>query len=130
MVEKGLRGGICHVIHRYSKTNNKCMKNYDKKESSYIWYLHGNYLHGWAMSQNINCRWFEMKKKMIICNEVFLKSYDEDSDKGYILELDIKYPNDLHDLHSNLPFLPETMKINKCNKLVCNLYDEDLILFT
>ena len=63
MVEKGLRGGICHVIHRYSKTNNKCMKNYDKKESSYIWYLHGNNLHGWAMSQNINCRWFEMKKK-------------------------------------------------------------------
>ena len=46
MVEKGLRGGICHVIHRYSKTNNKCMKNYDKKESSYIWYLHGNNLHG------------------------------------------------------------------------------------
>ena len=46
MVEKGLRGGICHVIHRYSKTNNKCMKSYDKKESSYIWYLHGNYLHG------------------------------------------------------------------------------------
>ena len=70
------------------------------------------------------------KKKMIICNEVFLKSYDEDSDKGYILELDIKYPNDLHDLHSNLPFLTETMKINKCNKLVCNLYNEDLILFT
>ena len=70
------------------------------------------------------------KKKMLICNEVFLKSCDEDSDKGYILELDIKYPKYLHDLHNNLPFLPETMKINKCNKLLCNLYDEDLILFT
>ena len=70
------------------------------------------------------------KKKILICNEVFLKSCDEDSDKGYILELDIKYPKYLHDLHNNLPFLPETMKINKCNKLVCNLYDEDLILFT
>ena len=56
------------------------------------------------------------KKKMLICNEVFLKSCDEDSDKGYILELDIKYPKYLHDLHNNLPFLPETMKINKCNK--------------
>ena len=70
------------------------------------------------------------KKEILICNEVFLKSCDEDSDKGYILELDIKYPKYLHDLHNNLPFLPETMKINKCNKLVCNLYDEDLILFT
>ena len=45
-------------------------------------------------------------------------------DKGYILEVDVAYSKDLHDLHRDLPFLPERMKINKCNKLVCNLYDK------
>ena len=51
-----------------------------------------------------------------------LKKYDEESDEGYILEVDLEYPKDLHNLHNDLPFLPERMKINKCNKLVCNLY--------
>ena len=52
------------------------------------------------------------------------KNYDEDSNKGYILEVDVEYPKDLHNLHSDLPFLSERMKIKKCNKLVCNLYDK------
>ena len=54
----------------------------------------------------------------------FVKNYDEDSDKGYILEVDVKYPENLHDLHSDLPFSPERMKIDKCKKLVYNLYDK------
>ena len=63
----------------------------------------------------------------------FIKNYDEDRDKGYILEVDVgyskadckaRYPENLHDLHSDLPFLPERMKINKCTKLACNLYDK------
>ena len=57
-------------------------------------------------------------------NEKFIKNYDEDSDKGYILEVDVKYPKKLHGLHKDLPFLPERMKIDKCKKLVCNLYDK------
>ena len=58
-------------------------------------------------------------------NEDFIKIYDEDSDKGYILEVDVEYPKNLHDLHSDIPFLPERIKINKCGKLVCNLCDKN-----
>ena len=65
-----------------------------------------------------------MDKKCIYIDKDFIKNYDEDSDKVYILEVDVEYPKNLHDLHSNLPFLPERMKINKCKKLVCNLCDK------
>ena len=57
-------------------------------------------------------------------DEDFIKNYDKDSGKGYILEVDIKYPKNSHDLHIDLPFLPERMKIDKCKKLVSNLYDK------
>ena len=50
--------------------------------------------------------------------------------KGYILEVDVKYPKELHDFHSYFPFLPERMEINKCKKLVCNLYDKKKICST
>ena len=54
MVEEGIRGGICHVLYRYVRANNKYMKNYDKnKESSCIQYLDANNLYGWAMSQKL-----------------------------------------------------------------------------
>ena len=62
---------------------------------------------------------------MLKFNEDFIKNYDEDSDNGYILEVDVKHPKNLHDLHKDLPFLPERMKIDKCSKLVCNLYDKN-----
>ena len=116
MVEEGIRGGICHSIHRYAKANNKYMKNYDKnKESSYIQYLDANKFYGWAMSQNLPV------KNTAKIDEKFIKNYDEDSDKGYTFEVDVKYPRRLHDLHSDLPFLPKRMKIGKCKKVVCNL---------
>ena len=102
MVEKGIRGGICHSIHRYARANNKYMKNYDKnEESSYIQYLDMNNLYGWAMSQKLPVDGFKWVNNEI--NEEFIKNYDENSDKGYILEVDIKYPRKLHDLHSDLP---------------------------
>ena len=66
-----------------------------------------------------------MEKNMLKFNEGLMKKYDEDSDKGYILKTDTEYPKNLHHLHSDLPFLPERMKINKCSKLVYNLYDID-----
>ena len=58
-------------------------------------------------------------------DEDFIKNYNENSDKGYILEVDVECPKNLHDLHIDLPFLPERMKIDKCNKLVCNLFDKN-----
>ena len=58
------------------------------------------------------------------CNEEFIKNYDEDSDKGYILEVNVNYPKNLNGLHEDVPFLPERMKIGKCKKLVCNFYDK------
>ena len=100
------------------------MKNYDKnKESSFLEYVDANNLYGWAMSQKFPVDGFKLKKDISKFNEDFLKNYDEDSDKGYILEVDVEYPRYLHDLHSDLPFLPERTKVNKCSKLyaICML---------
>ena len=57
-------------------------------------------------------------------DEIFIKNYCNDSDIGYISKVDIECPKELHDLHYDLPFLPEKLKINKCSKLVCTLYDK------
>ena len=65
-------------------------------------------------------KWLDSDKINEI-NEDFIKSYDENYNKGYILEVDVKYAKRLRELHSDLPFLSERMKINKCKKLVCNL---------
>ena len=63
MVEKGIRGGICHAIHRHAKANNKSTKNYDKsKESSYIQYLDAKNLYGWTISQKLPADGFKWKK--------------------------------------------------------------------
>ena len=59
-------------------------------------------------------------------DEDFIKNYDKNSDTGYVPEVDVEYPRKLHNLHSDLPFLPEGMKINKCNKLVRNLCDKKI----
>ena len=121
LVEEGIRGGICHSIQRYAKANNKYMKSYNNnEESSYIQYLDANNLYGWAMSKKLptnGFKWLDSNK----INEYFIKNYNENNKKGYILEVDVKYPKRLHELHSDLPFLPERMKIDKCKKLVCNL---------
>ena len=109
------------------------MKNYNtNEESSYIQYSDANNLYGWAMSKKLPVNGFkwtdnnetaEPSAKHVI-NEEYIKNYNENDKKGYILEVDIKYPKKLHDLHSDLPFLPERMEINKCKKLVCNLYNK------
>ena len=65
-----------------------------------------------------------MEKDVSKFHEDFIKNYDEGSNEVYILEVDIEYLKDLHNLHSHLPFLSKRMKIRKFNKLVCNLYDK------
>ena len=129
MVEEGIRGGICHSIHRHAKANNKYMKNYDEnKVSSYIQYLDASNLYGWAMSQKLPVNGFKWMEDTSKINEEFIKNYNENNDNGYILEVDVKYPKKLHDLHSDLPFLPKRMKIDKCKKLVCNLRNKKNML--
>ena len=124
MAEKGIRGGICHSIHRYAKANNKYMQNYNNnEESSYIQYLDANNLYGLAMSKTLpvnGFKWLDSNK----INEDFIKNYNENTDNGYILEVDVKYLKRLHKLHSDLPFLSERMEVNKCKKLVCNLFNK------
>ena len=98
MVEEGIRGGICHSIHRHAKANNKYMENYNKNEESpYIQYLDTSNLYGCAMSQKLpvnNFKWVEDTSKI---NEEFIKNYNENNKKGYILEVDVKCPKKLHD---------------------------------
>ena len=69
-------------------------------------------------------KWIE-KDNLSKFDEKFIKNYDEDSNKGYILEVDLEYPKNLHKLHSDLPFLPERMKINKCSKLTCTMQNKE-----
>ena len=126
MIEEGIRGGICHAVHRYAKANNKYMKKYDKsKESSYIQYLDANNLYDAAMSEKLPMNGFKWVSGISRINKKLVKSYDKkNSEEGYILEVDVDYPSKLHKLHSDIPFLPERIKIDKTQKLMCNLRDK------
>ena len=116
MIEKGIR---------HAKANNKYMKIYNKNnESSYIIYMDANNLYGYAMSKKLPVDGFEWVGDLSTIDEDFIKNYDEDSDVVYLIEADVEYPKELHTLHSDLPFLPEIMKVDKCKKLICNLYDK------
>ena len=88
------------------------MKNYNKdEESSYIKYLDANNLYVWVMSKKLLVNGFKWIDNNEI-NEEFIKNYNENNHKGYILEVDVTYLERLHELHSDLPFLPERMEIN------------------
>ena len=68
----------------------------------------------------INSKWIE-KSRLSRFNDIFIKNYNENSDKGYLLEVYIDYPKKLFDLHKDLPFLPERKKVNKVEKLICSI---------
>lgn len=80
-----------------------------------------NNLYGRAKSQKLPAYGCRQRQKSFRFDEVFLRNYNEYSDKGYIPEVDVKYSKNLWKLLSDILFLPEKMKMEKCNKLVCNL---------
>ena len=122
MFERGIRGGITQAVRKYASANNKYMGDgFDpKSESSYLQYLDANNLYGWAMSQPLPTGGF----KWVDVNPNEISDLATRTDKGYILEVDVSYPKDLHDSHNDLPFMCERMEINGVEKLVPNLRDK------
>ena len=113
MIEKGLRGGMTQCSFKKVEANNKYMnEGYDKsKPSSYISYLDANNLYGLAMCKKLpydDFKWHygRMDEKRVM-------KYCDDDDIGYILEVDLDYPKELHDLHKDYPLAPEIMCINE-----------------
>ena len=92
MVEKGIRGGICHSIYQYAKASNKYLKDNDNnKESSYLQNQNVNNLYGQEMSQKLPLNNFKWIKDISKFHENFIKSCNEESDKGYFFEVDVQY---------------------------------------
>ena len=90
MVEQGIRGAIQDATNRYKKANNKYMKDCEKnKESSYLKYWNVNNLYGWSISQNLSVNGFEWVDETSQFNESFIKSYNEESEERYFLEVDV-----------------------------------------
>ena len=122
MFEHRIRGGIAQTVHCYASANNPYMEGlYDpEKKSSFLQYQDTNNLYGWAMSQSFptgRFRWISIQPNDI--SRLTKVKYID-----YLLEVDVKYPEELHDLHNDLPFMCERMKINGVEKLVPNLKDK------
>ena len=101
-----MRGCIPYIAKRFSKANNKYMKYYDSsEESKYITYLDTNNLYSWEMSQYLpysGFKWLNQKEISSFC----FNSISENSVIGYILEVDLKHPSDLLELHNDYPLAP------------------------
>ena len=114
MIEEGIRGGVSMISNRHAKANNKYMgKSFiDTMISIYIMYLDANNLYGWAMSKPLPTHGFEWME----VDE--LETWELHS---CILEVDLEYPKNLHDLHNEYPLAPEQIVVNKVSKLIPNL---------
>ena len=115
MFEHGIRGRITQVVRKYAAANSPYMGDkFDPKEdATYLQYLNTNNLYGWAMSQPLptgGFRWVDVNP-----NEI--SELSALTDKGYLLEVNVRYPTELHDSHNDLPFMCERMKINGVEKL-------------
>ena len=89
------------------------MINHDKDMvSSHLEYLDGKNLYGWAMSQKLHVNGFEWVEELSQFKKDFIKNYDENSDQGYFLEVDVEYPKNLFSFNSDLPFLSERKSEN------------------
>ena len=130
-IEKGMRGGISYIAKRHSKANNKYMENYDSsecnsiEESVFIMYLVANNLYGWAVTQYLpygGFKWLS-KKEIDDFDQNLIK---ENSSVGYILEVDLEYPGELHDLHIDYPLAPKKVEISQdmLSKYFSNIADK------
>ena len=109
-IEKGLRGGISCIAKRYAKANNKYMNDYDpKKPSTFISYLDMNNLYGWAMSKYLPHEGLKWLKNV---DDFDVMSISEKNLIGYLLEVDLKYPDKLHELHNYYLLAPEKRAVS------------------
>ena len=133
MFERGIRGGITQSVHKWAIANNPYMGcEYDPlRPTNYLQHLDANNLYGWAMSQplpNGEFKWVDIENLKQEAREL-KKTMDmmvRNSNRGvgYVLEVDVKYPRELHDLHNNLPFMCEKIRVSGVEKLVPNLHDK------
>ncbi|XP_031559466.1 uncharacterized protein LOC116295702 [Actinia tenebrosa] len=108
-MEDGIRGGVCGPSHRYARANNPQVEGYDpEKPNTYISYLDANNLYGWAMSQHLPVRDFEWATPR---EPEYYMRIRPDSRKGFILEVDLEYPPELHPLYDDYPLAPEAIEI-------------------
>ena len=120
-IERGMRGGISFVSKRYSKANNEFCPDYDEsKEKVYIKYLDMNNLYGKAMSEYLpygGFKWLEVN------NETTKKVLNarDDSLHGYLLEVDLEMPKELHDEHNDLPMAPEKIRTIRTNVITISI---------
>ena len=122
-IEKGTRGGVSYIDKRYAKANNKYMNDYDpEKLSTFITYLDENNLYGWSMSEYLPYEKFEWFENI---DEFNVMTINEKSDIGYILEADLEYPKELHELHNDYPLVPEKLAVSNDMLLIyCKKIDE------
>ena len=115
-IEKGTKGGISYIAKRCDIANNKYMSDYDSnKQSTFITYLDKNNLYGWAMSEYLPYSEFKWLKNV---DSFDVMSINKKSDVGCILEVDLKYPIELHELHNDYPLAPE--KLTVTNDILSN----------
>ena len=127
MVEKGIRGGISIISNRYGKANNKYMKDFNKMEpSKYLMYVDANNLYGWAMSEKLpihSFKWLSNKEIENLFNNRIVQVWEK---TPCILEVDLEYPEELHDLHNDYPLCPERVECDKgVKKLIPNLRNKN-----
>ena len=113
LIKHGLRVGMTQCSFKKVEANNKYMnENYDKfKPSSYISYLDANTLYGLAMCKKFPYGDFQWHYGRM--DEKRVMKHCDDDDIGYILEVDLDYPKEFHDLHKDYPLAPESMYINE-----------------
>ena len=108
-IDKGLRGRISYIAKRQAKENNIYARDYDpKKPSTFITYLNMNNLYGWAMTEYIPYGGVQCLKNV---DKFDVISINEKSEIGYILEVDLEYPDNLHKLHNDYPLTPEKLVV-------------------